>query len=427
MSGKFDRGYRKNKLKNITKLALGDQHGIFQHFQSDVTDYPSRERYLSMRGGESTSRDRLYGIGPEHEDSYVPLEHTARSLSTRYSPNRCGVQAMRVPGSNGGVFQDPYTKKIYDYNEGFTLEDGTSFPGGSPALQTSLMGFANHLDELGLYKEANYLDSLIKRAGDRADALSTEEIVKLVDFLKAQKRPLSDLANVDSKTPWVMDALNPVSEEESLDPFDMITGEHNASPEGPLASEDGIISKLIGAMNVMQGEGGAADVMRRLDAIKERLQSDSEKDMESAGWMAHHMLQGVTRTGGGRLNAFMLMLNLFLMWGGELAHDFFKSRMEDIEAEFQEEGRSWFKKSESLSKNVLEHMIKFASYLDFHGFCNEADYLDLLLKKNAQEEAEPQYCLTEVANSLDNRGLYREADFLDASIKRAQAAASLSS
>jgi hypothetical protein len=72
-------------------------------------------------------------------------------------------------------------------------------------------------------------------------------------------------------------------------------------------------------------------------------------------------------------------------------------------------------------------MIKFANYLDFHGLRNEANYLDLLLKKNAQEEAEPQHYLTDVANSLDNRGLYREADFLDASIKRAQTAASLSS
>ncbi len=146
----------------IRKTALGDQHGIFQHFQSDVTDYPSREKYLSVRGGEPTSRDQLYGITSEKEASYVPTEFVAPHLSTRYSPDRVGVQAMRVPGSNGGIFQDPYTKKIYDYNEGFTTETGRNFPPGSAALQTSLMSFAEKLGETGLTKEAAYVKGLVR-------------------------------------------------------------------------------------------------------------------------------------------------------------------------------------------------------------------------------------------------------------------------
>jgi len=154
---------RKESLIGIDKMAQHDQHGIFQNFQSSVTNYSTREHILSMKSSEQAmGRDTasLYGLSPEHEDSYVPTEFVAHHLSTRYSPDRPGVQAMRV---SDGVFQDPYTNKVYDYNEGFTTEDGRNFPGGSAAFQTDLMMLANHLDECGLIKEANYLDFLIKR------------------------------------------------------------------------------------------------------------------------------------------------------------------------------------------------------------------------------------------------------------------------
>tara|TARA_R110002020_G_scaffold50716_7_gene143281 strand:+ start:70466 stop:70933 length:468 start_codon:yes stop_codon:yes gene_type:complete len=123
------------KSMGITKSASDDQHGIFQHFQSGVLDYPTRDQYTSHRGGESTSRDNLYGVGIEQSDADNSYVEPARSLSTRYSPDRVGVQARRV---GDGVYQDPYTNKVYDYNEGFTTEDGSVFPGGSPALQSSL-------------------------------------------------------------------------------------------------------------------------------------------------------------------------------------------------------------------------------------------------------------------------------------------------
>jgi len=151
------------RRETLRKLALGDQHGAFQHFQSNVAEYATRERYLATRGGELLGRDTasLYGITPDHEDSYIPSETGATHLSTRYSPDRVGVQAMRV---SDGVFQDPYTNKVYDYNEGFKTEDGREFPGGGAALQSSMMHLANHLDKIGLVKEANYLDSLAKES-----------------------------------------------------------------------------------------------------------------------------------------------------------------------------------------------------------------------------------------------------------------------
>ena len=162
-SKSLKRAMRKEFLISLDKVAQEDQHGIFQTFQSSVTNYSTREHALAMRSsGQSMGRDTesLYGLSPAHEDSYVPTEFVAGHLSTRYSPDRPGVQARRV---SDGVFQDPYTNRVYDYNEGFTTEDGRNFPGGSAAFQTDLMMLANHLDNRGLVKEADYVDALIKR------------------------------------------------------------------------------------------------------------------------------------------------------------------------------------------------------------------------------------------------------------------------
>lgn len=202
---------RNNALRDFEKIADADQHGAFQHFQSNVTEYATRERYISQRGGTPPERttEGLYNLSPKHEDSYVPTSYVATHLSTRYSPDRVGVQALRV---SDGVFQDPYTNKVYDYNEGFKAEDGRTFPPGSAALQSSMMHMANHLDQKGLVKEANYLDGLLKRAAgsyvsvggpDPANMLSTEEIGKLYT-LGWQG---DDFRDVDRSTPSVRQAL----------------------------------------------------------------------------------------------------------------------------------------------------------------------------------------------------------------------------
>ena len=164
-----------NKRRGISKVAAGDQHGIFQHFQSNTTDYATRERYLSQRGGEAPigrDTDSLYNISPEGDDSRVPTEYVAPHLSTRYSPDRVGVQAQRV---SDGVYQDPYTNKVYDYNEGFKTEDGRSFPGGSASLQSSLSRAANVLDRNGLTKQANKLDRVLERL------FNNKEFIKLAE------------------------------------------------------------------------------------------------------------------------------------------------------------------------------------------------------------------------------------------------------
>lgn len=92
--------------------------------------------------GEEEKKEVKWEKGEDYPDSQKdspkpdvkksPLYH---GLSTRYSPDRVGVQAVRV---RDGVVADPYTGKEYDYNEGFEREDGTIVPGGSPSLQSKL-------------------------------------------------------------------------------------------------------------------------------------------------------------------------------------------------------------------------------------------------------------------------------------------------
>ena len=119
----------------INKMAADDQHGVFQHFESSLLDYDNRDNYLLERGNIGVDRENLYGITPEQVQANNTLDEPSPSLSTRYSPDRVGVQARRL---GDGVYQDPYTNKVYDYNEGFKREDGEEFVGGAVDNQTKL-------------------------------------------------------------------------------------------------------------------------------------------------------------------------------------------------------------------------------------------------------------------------------------------------
>ena len=75
------------------------------------------------------------------------------TLSTRYAPDMPGVQVMRV---SENVYQNPYSGKIYNYNEGFEV-DGVIYNAGSPSLQTDIMTLATDFKNKGLVKEARLL------------------------------------------------------------------------------------------------------------------------------------------------------------------------------------------------------------------------------------------------------------------------------
>lgn len=63
-----------------------------------------------------------------------PLE---APLKTRYSPDYPGVPMARI---GDGIFQCAMTKKIYNFNEGYTTFSGEKVPGGTVANQTDMLG-----------------------------------------------------------------------------------------------------------------------------------------------------------------------------------------------------------------------------------------------------------------------------------------------
>ncbi len=129
---KLAKQLRKSALSVLYKVS--EEQGILQHFKGNPMDYKTRPHYLAERGGNSSPT--LYDTGPEHEKADFTMEIADRSLSTRYSPDRVGVQARRIAD---GVYQDPITNKVYDWNDGFTTEDGEKFRGGRISLQSELI------------------------------------------------------------------------------------------------------------------------------------------------------------------------------------------------------------------------------------------------------------------------------------------------
>ncbi len=129
---KLARELRKSALKAITKTA--EDFGILQEHNGTPIKFETPKFKTVERGGKDNS-SKVYDVGPEHKKSDKTVEPFSRSLSTRYSPDRVGVQARRI---SDGVYQDPITNKTYDWNEGFTTDDGEQFGGGRVSLQTDL-------------------------------------------------------------------------------------------------------------------------------------------------------------------------------------------------------------------------------------------------------------------------------------------------
>ena len=131
----LSRSLRTAALESFLKQA---EFGLMQNDTGGVLEYESRDIKTTERGGKVDS-SKLYGVTPtgfpERQKADISTREFDRSLSTRYSPDRPGVQARRIAD---GTYQDPYTGKIYDWNEGFKTETGEEFQGGGVALQTEL-------------------------------------------------------------------------------------------------------------------------------------------------------------------------------------------------------------------------------------------------------------------------------------------------
>lgn len=138
-------------LDNLRKVAdLFDQEGkekaaaaidiILAQAAIEPPDVPGRwetrkDLYDAEKHNSETMWERTKHEVAENRKQHHLEGHrgTAKSLSTRHSPELPGVGLIHV---SDGVYQDSLTKKIYDFNRGFSMQNGEKYPGGSVANQT---------------------------------------------------------------------------------------------------------------------------------------------------------------------------------------------------------------------------------------------------------------------------------------------------
>ena len=119
-------------LKSLYKKAKAE--GILQDPRAGVTQYNNRFDVMEDVNLPTPDSSKLYGVFGEQPDYKPIISEGNHSLSTRYAPDMPGVQAA-IPAD--GVRVNPYTKKVYDYNQGFT-ESGRTFSPTSVSNQTKI-------------------------------------------------------------------------------------------------------------------------------------------------------------------------------------------------------------------------------------------------------------------------------------------------
>lgn len=124
---------RNNAVKRLYKVA--QVTGILQEPRNNVTEYKNRFDVLDELDLPTVDPLKLYGVFGEQPDYKPIISEGNHSLSTRYAPDMPGVQAA-VPSD--GVRVNPYTKQVFNYNEGFKTSDGRTFSPTSISNQTKI-------------------------------------------------------------------------------------------------------------------------------------------------------------------------------------------------------------------------------------------------------------------------------------------------
>lgn len=120
---------RKKTLTELYKIAQ-----VLKDPRLNVTNFNNRLDILeevNLPKGDSSS---LYGVFGEQPDYKPVISEGNHSLSTRYAPDMPGVQAA-VPSD--GVRVNPYTKQVFDYNQGFDA-GGRKYAPTSVSNQTKI-------------------------------------------------------------------------------------------------------------------------------------------------------------------------------------------------------------------------------------------------------------------------------------------------
>jgi len=123
----------RQKLKLLYKKAQAA--GILQEPRMEVTEYRNRLETQREMNLPKVDTSKLYGVFGEQPDYKPVISEGNHALSTRYAPDMPGVQAA-VPSD--GVRVNPYTKQVFDYNNGFKTSDGRNFSPTSVSNQTKI-------------------------------------------------------------------------------------------------------------------------------------------------------------------------------------------------------------------------------------------------------------------------------------------------
>jgi hypothetical protein len=110
----------------------------------------------------------------------------------------------------------------------------------------------------------------------------------------------------------------------------------------------------------------------------ESLKTGDQKIEDAVPFLRGGVLQRITRDEGKRRRATDLTVQL-LGQLGEREASYLSNYLNDMETEFQEEGRSWFEKKTQLTSDLT----KLSNSLDKKGFMKEADEVDSFIKEIA--------------------------------------------
>lgn len=127
---------KQERSKSLIRLYKTAQvTGILEEPRRNVIEFKNRFDILDEQDLPNVDPLKLYGVFGEQPDYKPLISEGNHSLSTRYAPDMPGVQAA-VPSD--GVRVNPYTKQVFNYNEGFKTSDGRTFSPTSVSNQTKI-------------------------------------------------------------------------------------------------------------------------------------------------------------------------------------------------------------------------------------------------------------------------------------------------
>jgi hypothetical protein len=116
-------------------VALYKKAQVLKDPRNNVINFNNRFDILDEVNLPKSDPSSLYGVFGEQPDYKPIMSEGNHSLSTRYAPDMPGVQAA-VPSD--GIRVNPYTKQVFDYNQGFKTNDGRTFSPTSVSNQTKI-------------------------------------------------------------------------------------------------------------------------------------------------------------------------------------------------------------------------------------------------------------------------------------------------